>query len=142
MKISLIKLGTVLCVMLLSGMAMAEVKVIANSAISDSGLSADTIADLFLGKTNSLPSGHKAVPIDQDEGAAARDEFYTKATKKDAAQLKAYWSRLIFTGKGQPPKSVADDAEVVKQVTSNPDAIGYISGAASSSGVKVLLTLP
>lgn len=128
--------------LLFSGVSLAEVKVIANPAISDSGLSADAVADVFLGKTNNLPSGRKAVPMDQEEGAAVRDEFYTKATKKDAAQLKAYWSRLIFTGKGQPPKTVSDDADMVKQVAGNPDAIGYVSGGTSTAGVKVLLSLP
>jgi len=141
MNIHHMKITSAFILIFSSGIAAAEVKVIANNSVSDSGLSADTIADMFLGKTNSLPSGHKAVPVDQDEGSSTRDEFYTKATKKDAAQLKAYWSRLIFTGKGQPPKVVADDSDVVAQVSASPDAIGYVSGNTNTAGVKVLLTI-
>jgi len=137
-----LKLLSAFILIISSSVAAAEVKVIANSNVTDSGLSADVIADVFLGKVGSLPSGVKAVPIDQDEGSAVRDEFYSKASKKDSAQLKAYWSRLIFTGKGQPPKSVADDGDVVAQVSSTPGAIGYVSGGASVGGAKVLMTIP
>jgi len=65
-------------------------------------------ANVFLGKSSSLPDGTKVTPIDQEEGEDPRDEFYQKVVKKDASQLNAYWSRLIFTGKGQPRSGFAD----------------------------------
>jgi len=129
-------------VALFSTSVLAEIKVVVHSSVGDSGISVDEAANVFLGKVNSLPSGHKTVPVDQEEGEAARDEFYTKVTKKDAAQLKAYWSRLIFTGKGQPPKAVFDDGEVLDLVSTNPNIIGYVGSGADTSGVKVLLTIP
>ncbi len=134
------KLSAVL-LLFLSGQCLAEVKIVVHSSVADDAVTSSEAANVFLGKTKTLPSGHKTVPIDQEEGEEPRDEFYTKVTKKDASQLKAYWSRLIFTGKGQPPKAVLDDTEVLELVASNPNIIGYVSGDADTSGVKVLLTV-
>lgn len=142
MKNSFYKMIAAISLSLCCGGAIAEVKVVVNSAAADASITADQAADVFLGKVSSLPSGHKTVPVDQGEGSAPRNEFYDKVTKKDAAQLKAYWSRLIFTGKGQPPKELSDDAEVLQLVSSNPNIIGYVSGSANTSGVKVLFTAP
>ena len=82
--------------------------------------------DIFLGKASRFPDGNQAVAIDQNEGVAARDEFYTLFANKTAAQLKAYWSKIIFTGRGQPPREVSSSIEVRKFIAANPGAIGYI----------------
>ncbi len=123
----------------LSTASQAGVVVVVNAKLPEAAATAEQIANIFLGKSNKLPGGSKVVPIDQEEGEASRDEFYSKAVKKDASQLNAYWSRLIFTGKGQPPKAVLDDDEVLEMVGSTPDAIGYMSGDAVDETVKVIL---
>lgn len=122
--------------------AQAEVAVIVNSSVAVADITADVAADIFLSKVNSLPDGTKMVPLDQEDGQKAREEFYSKVVKKDAAQLNAYWSRLIFTGKGEPPKKVADNAEVVALVSTNPNIIGYVDAASVTPAVKVLLKMP
>lgn len=119
--------------------ARAEVAVVVSSKSSVGNLTAAQASDIFLGKSSSFPGGGNAVPIDQSEGAAVRDEFYTKVAGKSAAQVKAYWSKIIFSGKGQPPKEVADSAAVKKQLAENPNAIGYIDKAAVDGTVKAVL---
>jgi ABC-type phosphate transport system substrate-binding protein len=89
-------------------------------------LSKSQVVDIFLGKTTRFPDGSQAVPIDQSEGTLARDEFYTKIAGKSAAQMQAYWSRIIFTGRGQPPKAVPSGSETKKLVAANPNTIGYV----------------
>jgi ABC-type phosphate transport system substrate-binding protein len=110
--------------------------VASNSAITT--LSADQVADLFLGKASRFPDGEQAVPIDQLEGSRVRDVFYETFTRKSPAQVKAYWSRVIFTGRGQPPKEVANSLEVKKQLAQNPRAIGYIERSFVDESVRVL----
>ena len=129
-------------VALFSMSAIAEVKVIGHSSVKEEALSKDIVTRLFLGKQDKFPSGKKAVVIDQEPGEEIRDEFYTKVVKKNPAQLKSYWSRLIFTGQGLPPKRVLDDDEVLELITENPNLIGYVSGETDVSGVKVLLSIP
>jgi ABC-type phosphate transport system substrate-binding protein len=89
-------------------------------------LSKSQLVAIFLGKATRFPDGSQAVPIDQSEGTLARDEFYATIAGKSAAQMKAYWSRIIFTGRGQPPKAVSTGSEAKKLVVANPNTIGYI----------------
>jgi len=98
--------------------------------------SADVVK-VFLGKKKDL-AGVSAIPVDQSEGAPARGDFYSNVVKKSEAQLKSYWSRLIFTGKGQAPQVVGGDADVKGMVSSNPNLIGYIDEGAVDGTVKVI----
>lgn len=122
--------------------AHAEVAIIVNNSVSVQSITVDEAANIFLGKVNELPGGIRMVPIDQEDGQKVRAEFYSKVVKKDAAQLNAYWSRLIFTGKGEPPKKMADNADVLALVAANPNIIGYVDASAANSSVKVLLRVP
>lgn len=123
--------------------ARAEVAVVVSAKSAAGNLTAEQVAAIFLAKTSEFPGGGgQAVPIDQSEGVGLRDEFYQKVANRDAAQLKAYWSRLVFTGKGQPPKAMPNSGEVKKLVSTNPNMIGYIEKAAVDASVKVLLNLP
>jgi ABC-type phosphate transport system substrate-binding protein len=140
MNRSIIKtLSTIAASMMLASVSQAEIAIIVNNSISVPNISADEAANIFLGKMNELPVGIRMVPIDQEDGQKARAEFYNKVVKKDAAQLNAYWSRLIFTGKGEPPKKMADNADVLALVAANPNIIGYVDASAVNSSVKVLL---
>lgn len=121
--------------------ASAEIVVVVSAKSTATALTQDQAADIFLGRSNALPGAGAAVPVDQAEGAAIRDEFYQKAAGKSGAQLKAYWSKQIFSGKGQPPKAVGDSAAVKTLLASNPNMVGYIDKAAVDATVKPLLTV-
>lgn len=115
----------------------AEVVIV--SAKSPVGpLTAEQVSQLFLAKTASLPGGGAAVLIDQAEGSATRDAFYTKVTGRSAAQMKALWSRLVFSGAAQLPKSVDGHAAVKKAVAETTGAVGYIDKSAVDATVKVI----
>jgi ABC-type phosphate transport system substrate-binding protein len=97
------------------------------------------VQDIFLGKTSRFPNGALALPIDQAEGSAVREEFYAKMAGRSAAQMKAYWSKIIFTGRGQPPQEAANSVEMKKRLIENPAAIGYIEKNLVDSSVRVVL---
>ncbi len=98
------------------------------------GLTSEQVSNIYLGKSSDL------IGVDLPDGNPLRDVVYQKVTGKDAAQVKAYWAKLVFTGKAQPLKELSSDAEVKKFVAANPNAIGYIDKAAVDSSVKVVLT--
>ena len=128
----------ILCGAALVGMvslAQAEVAVIVNPGAAKAPSQSD-VANIFLGKDKSMKG------VDQAGWTPAKEAFYAGATSKNESQLKSYWSGLIFTGKGQPLPSVADDAAVVAKVAAEADAIGYVDSAAVNGSVKVLFTLP
>ena len=96
---------------------------------------------MYLGKAKKFPGGAKAAPVDQALGTDSRKDFYGKTVGKSDSQMKAHWSRLLFSGKGKPPK-VLDNDEAVKQwVASHPEALGYINSSAVDASVKVLYTV-
>jgi ABC-type phosphate transport system substrate-binding protein len=120
--------------------AGVDVVAVVSSKSSVTALSRNQVVDIFLGKTSRYPDGEQAVPIDQVEGAAARDEFYATFTGKSAAQIKAHWSKIIFTGRGQPPRELPNSIEVTKLVVKDPKAIGYIERGLVDGTVRVLLS--
>jgi ABC-type phosphate transport system substrate-binding protein len=118
--------------------AAADVVVVVSSKSTITGLSRSQVIDIFLAKSVRYPDGSPAAPIDQIEGAKARDEFYASFSGKSAAQIKAYWSKIIFTGRGQPPKAVSNSVEIKKLLAQNPSAIGYIERSFADDSVRIL----
>ena len=108
----------------------------AKSAVTT--LNAAQVADIFLGKTSRFPDGTQAVPIDLGEDSPARDRFYAQYTGKSPAQVKAHWSKIIFTGRGQPPRQANSALEAKKLIADNPNAIGYIDPSQVDNSVRVL----
>lgn len=121
-----------------AGLASAEVAVIVSASNGNTSLDQDTIARVFLGKSKNFPDGSQAVPVDQNSGSATREAFSSTVLGKSSSQLKAYWSRLIFTGKGTPPKESGDDAAVKDLVAKNPNLIGYVDSSVVDGSVKVV----
>ena len=134
-----LKFTLLLALLSLAFSAQAEVVVVVSSKSSVTSLTAEQTAKIFLGKVVTFPNERTAFPIDQPEGSAIRDEFYSKVTHKNASQLTAYWAKIIFTGEGRPPQLIAGDVAVRKAVANNPNAIGYIDKSAVNRSVRVVL---
>ena len=125
--------------LLFSTTAHAEPIVVIVSASSPiAKLDKEQVANLFLGKSSSFPDGSNAVPIEQTDGSAAHEEFHKSVTEKSASQLKSYWSKMIFSGKGTAPKEVSSNSELLKLLAGNPAMIAYIDKNAVDKSVKVV----
>ena len=119
--------------------ATADVVAVVSSKSTLVTLSKDQVTDIFLGKTTRFPDGTQAIPIDQQEGTPARDEFYTKFAGRSPAQIKSHWTKIIFTGRGKPPRTAGDSLEARKLTAMNPQAISYLQRSEIDASVKVLL---
>ena len=100
-----------------------------------SPLRRDDVADLFLGKRPGR------VLFDLPDMSPLYAEFYRKATRRDVAQVKAAWARLVFSGRARAPRQLPDAAAVKKAVAADPQAVGYIEKSDVDRTVKVLLIL-
>jgi ABC-type phosphate transport system substrate-binding protein len=116
----------------------ADVVVVVAARDPASALSRSEVSNIFLGKLSRFPDGRPASPVDQPEGSAARAAFYRDIGNRSPAEVKAYWSKMIFTGRGQPPPVAAGDERVKEFVSGQPGAIGYIERASVDGQVKVL----
>jgi ABC-type phosphate transport system substrate-binding protein len=110
--------------------ANAEVVVIVSAKSTATTMTANDIASIYLGKSTSMKPVDNATPV--------RAQFYTTVAGKDEAQVKAIWSKLVFTGKATPPKQLPSSAEVVKAIAADPNAIGYVEKTAVDGTVKVV----
>jgi ABC-type phosphate transport system substrate-binding protein len=130
----LIKASVAAAILSLTLPAMAEVVVVVNAKAAESSMTKDQVSQFFLGKSSAY------TPVDQPDSAPIRAEFYKKVTDKEASQVKALWSKLVFTGKATMPKEAGDSAAVKKAVAADPKAIGYIEKSAVDASVKVVYT--
>jgi ABC-type phosphate transport system substrate-binding protein len=131
----------VMLAVLAPGANAGELVVIVSAKSPVAALRADQVADIFLGQVGRFPEGGEAVALDQGIGSAQRDEFYVKVAAKSPALVKAYWSKMIFTGRGQPPREAPNNAAIRKLVAENPSLIGYIERSALDASVKPVLML-
>ncbi len=117
--------------------AMADgVVLIANSGIGEESLSQKDVQAIFLNKKKSLLNGKIKIAIQKN--AAVHEEFLKTYVKKSPSQFKSYYKKLIFTGKGKAPKSVADDNAMLVFVASTPGALGYVSEGSALDQVKII----
>lgn len=124
-----------------STVCAAELVVIVSARSTAPVLRNDQVAAIFLGQMAQLPDGANVAAIDQPVGSNTRDEFYSRVASKSPALLKAYWSKLLFTGRGQPPREVDGNAAVKKLVAETPGLIGYIDRSALDATVRPVLVL-
>lgn len=118
--------------------ARSDIVVVVSAASPISSLSKGQVAKIFLGKSRRFPDGSRAVPLNQSEGNLERDVFYQLVSGKSPAQVKSHWSKLIFTGRGQPPKEATNNDAVKQLLTNNGVNIGYIDRAAVDDSVKIV----
>jgi len=121
--------------------ARAELVVIVSARSPAPALNSEQVAAIFLGQAGRFPDGGEAVALDQRVGAPERDAFYRQVTGKSPALLKAHWSKMVFTGRGQPPREAPDAAWVRRMVAANPSMIGYIDRSALDASVRPVLVL-
>jgi ABC-type phosphate transport system substrate-binding protein len=135
-------LGVGLVLGLASHAALANVVAVVSVKSAITTLSKSQLADIFLGRGTRLPNDARIVPVDQAEDAPARAEFYLKVADRSAPQMKAYWSRIIFTGRGQPPEEVRSSTDMKKRIAEDPAAIGYIDESFVDDSVRVVGRVP
>ena len=116
----------------------ADIKVIANSSVKASEISAEELKRVFLVKVSSLDDGSHVEPV-LGKAGATHEAFLKQYIGKTDAALSSYYRGLVFTGKGSMPKSLGSDAAVVAYVAKTKGAIGYVSVGASATGTKAIV---
>lgn len=118
-----------------------EIAVIVAKDASIDALSKREAARIFLAKTNRLPDGRRATTVEPSD-LEAKKLFYHEVAGKSEVQLRSYWAKLLFTGRGRPPRQEDDAAKILAFVNENPGAIAYLPARQLDGSVKVLLRVP
>jgi ABC-type phosphate transport system substrate-binding protein len=115
----------------------ADLKIIANPSVGASSVSADELKGVFLATKTTLSDGGHVEPV-LEKGGPVHEAFVKEYLGKSDAALQTYYRSLVFAGKASMPKMLGAEAEVVAYVAKTKGAIGYVSAAASTAGVKTL----
>ena len=129
--------------LLLMGAALsvsAEVNVITQKGVATE-LSKEQIKKLFFGEKIKLFDGSHIEIRELPEGHPVRAEFYKKVLGKTERQMKSYWAKWVFSGKGMPPQVVSSESDVVRWVSSGNKSgrIGYVGKISLPDNVEVLV---
>lgn len=125
--------------LLTANLVFAKVAVIVHpNNLSDFDKS--TIKKLYLGKKKYFSNGKTAIVFSLNNSNPVMTEFNEKVMDKSNSQIKAYWSKIIFTGKGTPPHEMASSSDAISSVSANPDSIGYIDASLATDAVKIIAT--
>ncbi|WP_426342691.1 phosphate ABC transporter substrate-binding protein [Pseudoduganella sp. S-14] len=130
-----------LLVLLAGATAAAELVVVVSARSPITALRAEQVADIFLSEATRFPDGGEVVALDLPIGSPLRDDFYLKVANRSPALMKAYWTKKIFTGRGQPPRELPNSQAVRKLVADNPTLIGYIDRSALDASVRPVLVV-
>ena len=127
--------------LLLSGASRAEIVVVASNRSGPIELTREQAEKLYLGRSVTLGDGTTISLVDLPNGTL-RDDFYLKLTGKNPAQIQAYWSHLVFTGRALPPREAASVAEARQWLGNTPNLIGYLDRTDLTSNMRILIRLP
>ncbi len=121
-----------------SRMPQAELIVVVNEDSPIDEITATDLSAIYLGKTHYYPSEFRVQPLDFEKNSEMRNSFYQQLVGKSSAQINAYWARLLFTGKAEPPAEYPSQTRLIEQVKNNTSAIAYIVNKGDISGLKVI----
>jgi ABC-type phosphate transport system substrate-binding protein len=121
-----------------SSVFAADYQVIVHPTNANDSLTRDQVERMFLKRLVKWEGGAIVSPVDQARDSGARAAFTKGVHRKTVGAVVSYWQQQIFAGRGIPPAEMANDAAVLAFVAANPGAIGYITGTATATGVKVV----
>ena len=127
--------------LLMSPLASGQFVVIVPLDSNIDVLDKQDINNIFMARTSRLPSGEKARPIELSD-QLLRQQFYAQLTGKSTRQLSAYWTTLVFTGKGRPPESFMDKQALLDKLHTTPGAIAYLPFQEVTDHMKVVYRFP
>ena len=140
MKKTIFSISVFMMIFALSGSRLLaqDYRIIVNKSNPVSSMTRQEVSKLFLKKILKWNNYQTVLPVDLTEDNPARKAFSKEIHKKDIKKVKAYWQKMIFSGRAIPPPQKAKENEVLAYVQSNPSAIGYVSASAQTGNVKVL----
>ncbi len=117
--------------------AYAEIVIIANSGANVTAIDQSVIKDIYTGKKTVWDDGSRIAFFTMEEGQT-QQAFLQQFVKKSQLQYNNFWRRELFLGKaaGMPP-SCKTTEEMIQNVSSTPNSIGFISSDKDLSDANV-----
>jgi ABC-type phosphate transport system substrate-binding protein len=119
-----------------SAVPAAEVVLVANQNIPVNHLTGNEVKNIFLTKIKNIHGVRvKPVMLPKNELTA---QFLKQNVGKTFSQFSSYYKKMIFTGRGRPPRQTGSEQEMLAYVSKTGGAIGYVSREAVTRRVKII----
>lgn len=115
----------------------ATLYVVVSDNLRGTSFSSSEVKRIFLGEITSIQNKRVRLiyPSYSSDEIVTLSKFVGKGGS--VRNLKSYWSKMIFTGRGNPPDT-ADDEESLKKLLQEENAIGV---SRHTAGMNVIFTI-
>ncbi len=128
---------------LLVAPARADIAVIVHPQNTLAGLTPQELKKIFLGRLPLFPhNGREIRAIDLPDDHPMFQAFYRQVVDLDGTELKRYRAYYLFSGRGRLPSVATSPEEVLRMVSEDTGAIGYLNQQDVTEGARIIMTLP
>ncbi|MEP6880206.1 MAG: hypothetical protein ABI865_15315 [Nitrosospira sp.] len=118
--------------------ATESYEIVANPSVNEKILSKSSLRAIFGMRLHTWPDGTAIRVFVMPDDAPLHVAFSKEKLNVFPYQLRSAWDRLVFSGTGQAPDTVASTEEMLARIASTPGAIGYLSKSMTNGRVNVL----
>lgn len=104
-------------------------------------LTVSEVRAIYLKQKLFWDDGEPIIPINLEAGSRARELFSERVFGRSTGRLAAYWNQRYFEAGEFPPATLASQEAVLRFVSENPNAIGYVTQEKPDDSVAVVLVL-
>ena len=119
--------------------SVGQISVIVSKS-STQTISKDDAVQIFSGTKTTWPNGNKVQVVDQSESEVG-GKFYDTFLSKSVNKVRLQWTKLVLSGQATAPIKATDDEDVKKNVSKDPNNIGYINSKSLDPSVKELFRI-
>jgi ABC-type phosphate transport system substrate-binding protein len=113
-------------------------EIITHPGVNEKTLSKGSLRAIFGMRLHTWPDGTAIRVFVMPDDAPLHTVFSKEKLNVFPYQLRSAWDRLVFSGTGQAPYTVASPEEMLAKVASTPGAIGYLNKSMMDGRVNVL----
>ncbi|WP_341328840.1 hypothetical protein [Methylotuvimicrobium sp. KM2] len=112
---------------------------VVNSALTQNSVSRNGLSAIFRMRLRQWQDGSPIIVFVLRDSNPLHKQFCKQVLNVFPHQMRRSWNKLVFSGTGQAPVTVASKEEMVDKIASTPGAIGYLSGEDITEDIKILI---
>lgn len=112
---------------------------VVNSALTQTSVSRNGLSAIFRMRLRQWQDGSPITVFVLRDNNPLHQHFCKQVLNVFPHQMRRSWNKLVFSGTGQAPVTVASKEEMVDKIASTPGAIGYLSDEDITEDIKILI---
>lgn len=112
---------------------------VVNSALTQTSVSRNGLSAIFRMRLRQWQDGSPITVFVLRDNNPLHKRFCKQVLNVFPHQMRRSWNKLVFSGTGQAPVTVASKEEMVDKIASTPGAIGYLSDEDITENIKILI---